>query len=166
MRRVRLVLGVGAVALGVVGVAPGAASAATNGPLTRDCSLLIPAIPGLFGGLDPDFIQLSGAVVNGNGSLATPSGAVQVTASESADPGDNRGHVALSVTVTAPNIAARTFTGEGTGAVTLSIPLVGAPNQTYTVDWAATFDGGFHPCPGLLTLGNITANPFKVVSPL
>jgi hypothetical protein len=136
---------------------PAAGARAANSPTFRDCSLVA--------GLDPDFVQLSGATVGSNGSLSVTSGqsSVTVEASESADPGDNQGHDTFSVTVSGPGATPRTVSGQGTGHVTLSVPLAGvAPGGQYTLTWAATFDDNEHPCPGGLTPMNPAAgsNPF------
>ena len=55
-------------------------AAAANGPTFRDCSLI--------GGLDPDFVQLSGVMVGPTGRLTVAQGQSQVRmeASESSDP--------------------------------------------------------------------------------
>lgn len=145
--------------------APGA-SADTNGPTTRDCSLLVPAVGSTFGGVDPDFVQLSGVTVNPDGTLTAnaPTPAVptpvSIEASESPDPGDGSNTVSFTATVSAPGVADQTFTGTGVGSVTFSLPMTaGASN---TISWSATFDGGAHPCPGPLTPGNLMPSPFTV----
>jgi hypothetical protein len=136
---------------------PVQAAGAANSPAFRDCSF--------FAGLDPDFIQLSGATVGSPSALFVTSSQTSVTlkASESSDPGDSSGHDTFSVTVTGPGIAPQTVSGQGTGEVTLSVPLSGvAAGGQYTLNWAATFDNGFHMCPSGQTPQNSTtgANPF------
>jgi hypothetical protein len=132
---------------------PAAASAA-NAPNFRDCSLI--------GGIDPDFVQLTGATVSG-GQLTVPQSATSVTllASESSDPGDNSGHDTFSVTVSSPGVASQTLSGVGTGSVTLKVPLSGvAVGSSYTLSWNATFDNGLHACPGGVTPQNAAEMPF------
>ena len=92
MWRIRMLVGVGALALAGAGLGAPEASAA-NGPTFRDCSIV--------GGLDPDFVQLLGVTVGPGGSLGVVRGQtqVQLEASESSDPGDNLEHVTLSATV-------------------------------------------------------------------
>jgi hypothetical protein len=88
---------------------------------------------------------------------------VQLKASESSDPGDSLGHVTLAVTVTAPSVPPRTVSGAGTGAVVLSVPLIGSgTGRSYTISWSATFDNGMHQCPSSFTPQNTTPNPFVV----
>ena len=129
---------------------------AVNSPTFRDCAL--PA------GLDPDFVQLSGATPSPDGGSLTvtptqPS--VTVAASESADPGDNAGHDTFSVTVSAPGAATKTVSGAGIGRVVLTVPLSGqAAGGAYTLSWTATFDNGAHPCPGSFTPANPGSTPF------
>jgi hypothetical protein len=156
MWRIRLLI-VGALIAVSASVAVPAAGAA-NGPTFRDCSLFV-------SGLDPDFVQLSGVTVSPEGALSvTPSqNSVAIEASESSDPEDNKGHVTLNVTVTAPNVEARTASGAGTGLVFLLVPLVGSGvGRTYTISWAATFDNGNHLCPSSVTPENTTPKPFVV----
>jgi hypothetical protein len=150
-------VGLGTIAVGVAGwavfaVAP---AGAANSPTFRDCSFA--------GGLDPDFVQLSGATAGPNGTLmVSPSQSqVQIEASESSDPGDSNGADTLKVTVTAPNAAPRTLSGAGIGKVDLAVPLSGAaPGSSYSIDWAATFDNGNHMCPSGSTPQNTSPNPF------
>jgi hypothetical protein len=133
---------------------PPAAADAANAPNYRDCSLI--------GGIDPDFVQLTGATISG-GQLTVPQSATSVTllASESSDPGDNSGHDTFSVTVSAPGIPSQTLSGMGTGSVTLKVPLSGvAVGSSYTIAWNATFDNGLHACPGGGTPQNSTEMPF------
>src|SRR5207245_1866415 len=108
MWRMRLLVGLGALAAGTASLGVPTASAA-NGPTFRDCSLA--------GGLDPDFLQLFGATVAPQGALTVKPSQNQLSleASESSDPGDNLGHVTLTATVTSPTIAAHTVSGAGTG---------------------------------------------------
>jgi hypothetical protein len=134
---------------------PAQAAGAANSPTFRDCAFAA--------GIDPDFVQLSGATVGTGGALSVSAGqsAVTVEASESSDPGDNLGHDTLSVTVTGTGVAPMTVSGQGTGHVTLSVPLSGvAAGGQYTLSWSATFDNAFHSCPGGMTPQNPTANPF------
>jgi hypothetical protein len=128
---------------------------AANSPTFRDCSLA--------GGLDPDFVVLTGATADSQGNLTVTQAQTQVTlmASESAEPGDQSGHDTFTVTVSAPGVAPRTLSGTGVGHATLSVPLSGARvGSAYTITWAATFDNGQHPCPSGLTPQNGTSNPF------
>ena len=134
--------------------APQVASA-DNAPTFRDCSFV--------GGLDPDFVQLSGVSADSQGNLIVSPAQSHVTikASESADPGDSSGHVTLAVTVSAPSVAPKMLSGAGTGKVVLSVPLSGAPaGSTYTISWAATFDNGNHACPSSMTPKNTAPTPF------
>jgi len=57
----------------------------------RDCSLVA--------GVDPDFVELSGAIMTSDGGLTVlPSqNSLGLTASESSDPGDSAGHVTRRV---------------------------------------------------------------------
>lgn len=155
MHRVRTLAGLGlAAGAAAAALTIGAASAA-NRATYRDCSFV--------GGLDPDFVQLSGATAGPGGTLTVPASQsqVQVLASESSDPGDSSGRDTLSVTVTAPNTAAHTVSGAGTGKVSLAVPLSGAAAGTsYTISWMATFDNENHSCPSSQTPQNANANPF------
>jgi hypothetical protein len=159
----------GTVLAGLIAGAP-AATADTNGPTTRDCSLLVPDLGSTFAGVDPDFIELSGAAVASDGTLSTArdpvTGAqnpVSLTASESADAGDNTHAVTFSATVSAPGVPSQTVSGAGIGQVVLSLPLSGAATgSSYTIDWSATFDNGAHSCPGPLTPANLMPSPFTV----
>src|SRR5260370_522906 len=74
------------------GAVGGGTGVAETSPSFGDCSF--------GGGLDPDFLQLSGATVSPQGTLTvSPSqGQVQLEASESSDPGDSSGRDTLSVT--------------------------------------------------------------------
>jgi hypothetical protein len=137
-----------------------AASAnAANTPTFRDCSLFV-------SGFDEDFVQISGVAVGPEGELTVPAGqkAVDVEASESPDPGDNLGHVTLTVSVSSRGIATRSFSAEGTGKATLSASLRRSKRigRTYTIEWAATFDNGNHLCPSENTPENTKPNPFSV----
>ena len=156
MWKIRVLLALGALTLGTASVGVPAAGAA-NSPTFRDCSLV--------GGVDPDFVQLSGVTVgpNGNLSVSPSQNHVQLEASESSDPGDSAGHVTLAATVTAPGATARSVSGAGTGLVVLSIPLIGSgAGKSYTISWAATFDNGMHQCPSSFTPENTAPNPFVV----
>jgi hypothetical protein len=158
----RMLAGVGTLAIGLGGLWAGTASAQTNTATTRDCSLLLPAIPPIFGGLDPDFMELSGANVGPSGTLTVPANlqSLLLKASESPDAADQGNHVTASATVTPSAGAATTVTGSGTGSVALTLPLIGA--SSYTISWSATFDNGAHACPGLLTPANLNPSPFVV----
>jgi hypothetical protein len=145
---------VGAVLVGMAWLPVQPASAA-NTPTFRDCSFV--------GGLDPDFVELSGAKVDSQGKLSvTPTqNQVGLTASESSDPGDSMGHDTFTVTVSAPNVPARRLSGAGTGRVVLSVPLAGAGvGSAYTISWSATFDNGNHACPSSATPQNTQSMPF------
>jgi hypothetical protein len=156
----------GAAALAGLSIGVPAASADTNGPTTRDCSLLVPAIGSTFAGVDPDFIQLSGVSVGSSGALTATRNPVSLEASESPDPGDSANTVSFKATVSTPGTASRSFSGTAVGRVVLSLPLKGAaPGSSYTISWSATFDNGFHPCPGALTPANPTPSPFVVRTP-
>lgn len=154
-----------ATAMALAGAALGApvASADTNGPTTRDCSLLVPALGTAFPGIDPDSVELSGVTVNPDGTLSAGLDPVSLKASESSDPGDGGNTVSFTATVSAPGVPDQTFSGTGTGSVTFSFPLnTAASGSDYTISWAATFDNGFHACPGTLTPANQTPAPFVV----
>ena len=133
---------------------------AANGSTFRDRSAFV-------SGFDPDFVQLSGVMVNADGSLVVfPSqNQVQLVASESSDPGDSAGHVTLAATVIAPpGIPTQTVSGQGTGSVALVLPLIGSGvGHTYTISWSATFDNGMHACPSSVTPENTPANPHPFV---
>src|SRR5438445_4115689 len=120
MRRNRslLVLGAAVAATATVG-AP--AANADNAPAFRDCSAFAP-------GVDPDFVQLLGATVTPQGTLtvAPSQNQLQVEASESSDPGDDLGHVTLTVTVTGPHGPPLTASGGNVGKVVLAVPLTGS----------------------------------------
>lgn len=139
----------------VAAAIPAGTASAANSPSFRDCSFI--------GGIDPDFVQLSGATLGSGGTLTVPQSQTSVTvlASESSDPGDNTGHDTFRVTVSAPGVASQTVSGIGVGSVTLTVPLSGAAvGSAYTITWNATFDNGVHACPGSATPRNTTANPF------
>jgi hypothetical protein len=164
---IRRLLLLAAAALTSGAVAPAVASADTNGPTTRDCSLLVPAMGSTFAGLDPDFIQLSGVSVDGAGGLTATRTPVSLVASESSDPGDGANTVAFTASVSAPGTTTRSFSGSAVGRVVLSLPLKGArPGSSYTISWSATFDNGFHSCPGPLTPANPSPSPFIVRTPV
>jgi hypothetical protein len=157
MSRIRVALGVGI----LTALAPLVASAsadAANGPTFRDCSLV--------GGLDPDFVQLSGVTVGPKGMLSVAPGQnhVSMEASESSDPGDSEGHDTFNVSVSSRNVATQTVAGEGIGKVVLSVPLLKSKQvgRSYTISWAAIFDTGFHECPSSSTPENTMPNPFIV----
>ncbi|HUZ28280.1 MAG TPA: hypothetical protein VMU90_03510 [Solirubrobacteraceae bacterium] len=159
----------GAILAGLSVGAP-AASADTNGPTTRDCSLLVPAVGSTFAGVDPDFIQISGVSVASSGTLSTTrdpvtglQNPVSLTASESPDAGDNTHAVTFMATVSAPGVPSQTLSGSGIGKVVLSLPLTGAATgSSYTISWSATFDNGAHACPGPVTPANLMPSPFTV----
>ena len=157
MWRIRMLVGLGALAAGTASLGVSTASAA-NSPTFRDCSLA--------GGLDADFVQLSGVTVGPQGIPTVPAGqrAVKVLASESNDPGDKLAHDTFKVTVTAPGGESQSVSGEGTGEVLLSAPLraSGKVGRTYTIEWAAVFDNGMNACPGEFHPFNMTPNPFIV----
>lgn len=160
MWKIRVLVVLGALTLSAASF-PVAAASAANSPTFRDCSAFLE-------GFDPDFVQLSGVKVSSSGGLSVMprQNQVQLKASESSDPGDNLGQVALNVTVTAPSVPTRTVSGAGTGFVVLSVPLVGSGARTYTISWSATFDNGNHTCPSPFTPDNTTPNPFVLtVSP-
>jgi len=134
---------------------PAHAAGAANSPAFRDCSHVF--------GLDPDFVQLSGATIGPGGRLAVTSSQAAVTlkASESSIPGDNLNRVGFSVTITGTGPGMKTISGTGVGHVTLSVPLTGArAGGHYSIDWSATFDNGTHHCPGPADPQNPTSNPF------
>jgi hypothetical protein len=157
MSRTRMLVGSVALAVGVW-LLPVASAGAANSPTFRDCSLV--------GGLDPDFVRLSGAAEGPGGTLNVERGQQQlgIEASESSDPLDNLGHVTLKVKVTTPEVPAREISGAGTGKVNLAVPLSSSKQvgRTYTISWAATFDNGEHVCPSSNTPENTTPKPFVV----
>jgi hypothetical protein len=135
--------------------APAHVAGAANSPAFRDCAHVF--------GLDPDFVQLTGATVGSGARLDVTSSQAAVTlkASESALPGDNLNRVNFSVTVSGTAAGMQTISGTGVGHVTLSVPLGGvAAGGQYSLDWSATFDGGTHKCPGPADPQNPTSNPF------
>jgi hypothetical protein len=134
---------------------PAQAAGAANSPTFRDCAHAL--------GIDPDFVQLTGATVGPGGVLTVPSSqhSVTVEASESSLPGDNLNQVSFSVTVTGSGAGPKTVSGMGTGHVTLTVPLTGvAAGGQYSLDWSANFDNGSHSCPGGSDPQNPTSNPF------
>jgi hypothetical protein len=162
MRRVPALVGLAALIAVIASVTAPAASA-FNGPTFRDCSLAE--------GLDPSFVQLFGVRVGIEGAhtssrvhLWVPRGKEGVHIEASEPPGDNLARVALEVAVTSPDISTRNVSGEGTGEVLLAVPLRGSGKvgRTYTINWAATFDNGNHPCPSEFTPENTTPEPFEV----
>ncbi|TML32586.1 MAG: hypothetical protein E6G29_13065 [Actinobacteria bacterium] len=140
MRRLHLLVGSLALLVVIAGLAVTGSNAA-NSPTYRDCSLV--------GGFDPDYIQLTGASVGPGGALRAQSQkTVKLAAWESTGFMDRTHHVTFHVTVSAPGSPSRKVSGDGTGHVSLKLPLVGSPTgRTNTVDWAAVFDNGNHPCP-------------------
>jgi hypothetical protein len=157
MWRIRMLVGLGALAVGSATVAVPPASAA-NSPTFRDCSLAA--------GFDPDFVQLFGVTAGPQGNLSVPRGQrqVQLEASESSDPGDSLGHVTLNATVTTPHVPTQMVSGAATGKVVLAVPLPKSQQigRTYTISWAATFDNGNHVCPSAQTPENTEPHPFVV----
>jgi hypothetical protein len=135
-----------------------ASADAANGPTFRDCSLV--------GGLDPDFVQLSGVTVGPKGTLSVAPGQSHVTveASESSEPADAEHQDTFKVSVSSRNVATEAVAGEGTGKVVLSVALLKSKQvgRSYTISWAAVFDNGLHECPSSSTPENTTPNPFVV----
>jgi hypothetical protein len=134
---------------------PANIAGAANSPAFRDCAHVF--------GLDPDFVQLTGATIGPDGRLAVTSSQAAVTlkASESSIPGDNLNKVSFSVTVSGTGSGTKTISGTGVGHVTLSVPLGGvAAGGHYSLDWTATFDNGTHSCPGPADPQNPSSNPF------
>jgi hypothetical protein len=158
MWRIRTQLGaVALAALAVVAASVAVTGAgAANSRTFRDCSFAA--------GIDPDFVQLSGATTGPNGGLTAQSQTkVKLEASESSNPGDSSGHVTLKATVTAPGTDARTVSGKGTGKVFVRLPLVGSKaGRSNTISWTATFDNGQHHCPSAQTPQNTSPKPFVV----
>ena len=157
MLRVRTLLSLAVLAALAVAVSVAVTGAsAANSATFRDCSLAA--------GLDPDFVQLSGATADSQGHLTAKSNQkVKLEASESADPGDSSGHVTLTAKVTAPGVTARTVSRSGTGKVFPRLPLVGSPTgRSNTISWSATFDNGQHHCPSPQTPNNASPKPFVV----
>lgn len=160
MRTKRLFVGLVVLAGALVFLAAPAVRAANN-PIFRDCSAFV-------SGFDPDFLHLSGVTVNptdGSLTVSPSQNSVELTASESFDPGDNAGHVTLIATITAPGIPAETVQGTGTDFVVLHLPMLqSGVGQVYTISWAATFDNGNHTCPSLVTPENTPSqpNPFVI----
>lgn len=166
MKAQKMLIGAGA-ALASLTVGAPLAYGDTNGPTTRDCSLLVPAVGSTFAGVDPDFIQLSGVTVAADGTLSAThdptTGAlnpVTLEASESSDPGDSSNSDTFKVTVSAPGVSDRTFSGTGVGKVVLTFPLTAGTSNT--ISWSATFDNGFHACPGPMSPANLMPSPFVV----
>jgi hypothetical protein len=130
---------------------------AANSPTMRDCSFA--------GGLDPDFVALKGVKVGNGGSLTVSSsrGHVKLIASESSDPGDMTHGVSFKAKVTSHNLKPKKASGMGTGKVALSLPLAKRrTGRRYTISWNATFDNGFHTCPGSQIPANPKPDPFVV----
>lgn len=161
MRKRHVVRGFVVLIVAVLGAAAASISSAANSPTFRDCSFV--------GGLDPDFVQLTGATVGPGGALSAKSTkTVKLTASESSDPGDSSGHDTFKVKVTAPGSPPRKISGAATGRVVVKLPLVGSSGgETNTVSWSATFDNGNHMCPSPQTPQNTSPRPFviKVTGP-
>ncbi len=139
------------VALALVGSAQ-----AANSPTMRDCAFS--------GGLDPDFVRISGVSVNGSDlSVSRTKRHVSLEASESSLPGDNTNHVTLHAKVKSPGTKTKKVSDGGTGVVKLKIPLAHrTPGRAYTISWAASFDNGSHMCPSSSTPANTTPMPFTV----
>jgi hypothetical protein len=154
--QIRRVLSVATTVLGcalVLLVAP--AARAANNAVFRDCALLIAPI-------DADFLHLSGVTVETDGSLTVPAGqnSVELTASESFDPGDNSAHVTVTATITSPGMDPQTVSASGTDFAILPIPLTQhSVGRVYTISWTAAFDNGQHMCPSAITLQNTPSNP-------
>ncbi len=161
MRKRHVVRGLVVLIVAALAASAASISSAANSPTFRDCSFV--------GGLDPDFVQLTGATIGPGGALnAKSTNSVKLKASESSDPGDSSGHDTFKVTVTAPGSPARKVSGAATGKVILKLPLVGSPSgKTNTVSWSATFDNGNHMCPSSQTPQNTGPRPFviKVTGP-
>jgi hypothetical protein len=157
MGRARPLLGLCTLAVAMCWQAAPSADAA-NSPTFRDCALA--------GGVDPDFVKLTGATVGPGGSLIVSRGQTQVgiEASESSDPGDNLGNVTLDVKVSSHKQPTIERSGAGTGKVVLSIPLERSNNvgRSYTISWADTTDNGNHACPSTSTPENTRPIPFVV----
>ena len=133
-----------------------ATAQAANSPTMRDCAFS--------GGLDPDFVKISGVSVNGSDlTVAATKKHVALEASESSLPGDQMNHATLHAKVKSAGTKTKKVSGGGTGMVKLSIPLAHRkPGRTYTISWTATFDNGSHMCPSSSTPANTTPMPFKV----
>ena len=117
--------------------------------------------------LDTDFLHLSNVIVNSNGSLTVPPSQsyLELTASESFDPGDNTANVSLRANISSPGIPSQTVSGSGIDFVVVRLPLNDSTfGRVYTISWAATFDNRQHACPSALTLENTPSdpNPFVV----
>jgi hypothetical protein len=129
---------------------------AANSPTFRDCALA--------GGIDPDFVRLMGADVSGS-SLTVPKKTkhVSVKASESSLPGDDANRVTLHASVKSKGLETPKLSGEGTGHVTLKLPLKHRSHgRKYTIGWSATFDNGNHACPSASTPQNTAPMPYVV----
>lgn len=141
---------------------------ADNSPILRDCSV---GHPQPFLAIDPDTVQLSGATLkvrNGVLSVLPSQTELDLTVSESGDPGDPAGTDQLFATVSTPGQPTRSFSGTGTGFVILGIPLnIQDVGQVFTISWHDTTDNGFRPCPAppgaqFPTPSNPTPIPFVV----
>jgi hypothetical protein len=135
-------------------LAPGLGAA--NSPTFRDCAHVA--------GIDPDFVKVMGATVSG-GSLTVQKGTkhLSIEASESSLPGDDANHVTFKVSVSSKHLTTKKLSGNGTGHVTLQVPLKrSATGRKYTIGWAATFDNAHHACPSPGTPQNTTPTPFVV----
>jgi hypothetical protein len=146
---------------------------ADNSPIVRDCSLgqkfgMIQVPP--VASIDADLVVLSGATLklrNGVLSVLTSQNELNLTATESVDPGDNAVSsfhvVQLFATVSTPGQPTRSFFGTGESFVILGIPLEPSGDaQVFTISWHATFDSGLHPCPAPFTPSNTAPIPFVV----
>ncbi len=151
----RSLLYAASVATGVFMAAIGTAQAA-NSPTMRDCSFS--------GGVDADFVQISGVSVNGSDlTVSSTKRHVSLEASESSFPGDDMNHVTLHAKVKSRGIKAKKVSGGGAGVVKLKIPLKHrTAGRAYKVSWTATFDNGNHMCPSSATPANTTPMPFTV----
>ena len=145
--------------LGSAVIALGFAASATaaNSPTYRDCSF--------GGGLDPDFVQLTGAKPNANGLLVAPRTRKQVMleASESPNALDQLNRVSLEAAVYRSGTLLRTVTGAARGKVFLSLPLPRPrAGRRFRIGWTARFDNGFHSCPSQATPQNTAPRPFVI----
>jgi hypothetical protein len=148
---------------------------ADNSPIVRDCSFGQGQLIGIgpfppFVSIDADLVTLSGATLklrNGVLSVLTSQNVLNLTATESVDPGDNAvssSHIVqLFATVSTPGQPARSFFGTGESFVILGIPLEPTGDaQVFTISWHATFDSGLHACPSPFLPSNTAPIPFVV----
>lgn len=127
-RRLQLLGLVGAASLALMGTGAHASSD------TRTCPF--PVVGG-----DPDFVQLAGpATIPSDGSPIS----YTVTADES--PGEGSHVVTLAINVSSDDGGTVTTSGANTGNSPTVVDLTLAQGHHYTIDWAATFDFGIHPC--------------------